>query len=95
MRLINKLLFGALALVVATAATFPHGLADSYLGTYARDALKRDALKRCQDESPSFVSFLASDRDQCYREMRGVGMASTFSGVWSKPDRKHMQIAQD
>jgi len=95
MRLINKMLFGAAALVTATAASFPHGIADNYLGTYPQDIRKREALKICQEESLSFVSFLASDRDQCYREMRGVGMVNNFSGVWSKPDRKHMQIAQD
>jgi len=95
MRLINKMLFGAAALMTATAASFPHGFGDMYLGTYPQDIRKREALKICQEESQSFVSFLASDRDQCFREMRGVGMASNFSGMWSKPDRKHIQIAQD
>jgi hypothetical protein len=95
MRLINKVLLGAAALVTATAASFPHGLGDMYLGTYPQDIRKREALKLCEENSQSFVRFLASDRDQCYRDMRGVGMASTFSGVWSKPDRQHMQVAQD
>jgi hypothetical protein len=94
MRLFNKMLFGAAALATATAASFPHGFSD-LASVYSRDILKREALKTCQQESRSFVSFLASDRDQCYREMRGAGMASTFSGVWSKPDRAHMQVAQD
>ena len=39
------------------------------------------------------VRFLASDRDECYRQMRPVGMNAAFSGVWSKPDRQHMQVA--
>jgi hypothetical protein len=95
MRLFHKMLFGAAALVSATAASFPHGLGDMYLGTYPQDIHKREALKICREESQAFVSFLASDRDECYREMRSVGMASSFSGVWSKPDRKHMQVAQD
>ena len=93
MRLINKMLFGAAALVGATAASFPHGFGDIYLGTYPQDIRKREALKLCEEESQSFVRFLASDRDQCYRQMRGVGMISAFSGVWSKPDRKHMQLS--
>jgi hypothetical protein len=95
MRLINKMLFGAAALVTATAASFPHGFADTYLGTYPQDIRKREALKLCQQQRPSFVAFLASDRDECYREMRPVGMIAGFSGVWSKPDRAHMQLARD
>ena len=95
MRLINKMLFGAAALVTATAANFPHGIADNYLGTNPQDIRKREALKICQQESRSFVAFLASDRDECYRQMRPVGMTAGFSGVWSKPDRQHMQLTQD
>ncbi len=95
MRLINKMLFGAAALVMATAASFPHGIGDKYLGAYPQDIRKREALKTCERNSQSFVSFLASDREECYREMRTVGMVGTFSGVWSKPDRKHMQVTMD
>jgi hypothetical protein len=95
MRLINKMLFGAAALVTATAANFPHGIADNYLGTNPQDIRKREALKICQQESRAFVAFLASDRDECYRQMRPVAMTAGFSGVWSKPDRQHMQLVQD
>jgi hypothetical protein len=95
MRLINKMLFSAAALVTATAASFPQGLSDRYLGTYPQDLRRQEALKLCQQESQAFVRFLASDRDQCYREMRPVGMTSGFSGVWSKPDRGRMQIASN
>jgi hypothetical protein len=96
MRFINKTLFGAAALVAATAATYPHGISDMYLGTtYPSDLRKQEALKICQQENMSFVSFLASDRDECYRQMRNVGMTARFSGVWSKPDRGHMHVAQD
>jgi tRNA G46 methylase TrmB len=96
MRLISKICFGASAMLLATAANFPHGVADMYLGTYPRDILKREALKICQENSQSFVRFLASDREECYRQMRPIGgMPATFSGVWSKPDREHMQLAQD
>jgi len=95
MRLIHKILFGAAALVTASAASFPQGLGDRYLGTYPQDLRRQEALKICQQESLSFVRFLASDRDQCYREMRPVGMVAGFSGVWSKPDRNHMQVASN
>ncbi len=95
MRLINKMLFGGAVLVSASAASFPNGIAGNYLGTYPQDIRKQEALKICRQESMSFVSFLASDRDDCYREMRPVGMTAGFSGVWSKPDRKHMQVAMD
>jgi hypothetical protein len=96
MRLINKLAFGAVALVTATAASFPHGFGDMYVdGTYPQDLRKREALKVCQEENMSFVSFFASDREQCFRQMRGLGMTASYSGVWSKPDRTHMPVAWD
>ncbi|HWD57721.1 MAG TPA: hypothetical protein VG308_05540 [Stellaceae bacterium] len=94
MKAVNKMLLGAVALVTVTAASYPRGISDMYLnGTHPQDLRKQEALKLCQQESLSFVSFLASDRDQCYRQMRGLGMTASFSGVWSKPDRKHMQVA--
>jgi hypothetical protein len=95
MKLINKAFLGAFAVLTATAASFPHGIGDMYLGTYPRDVMKREALKLCQENSLSFVRFLASDREECYRQFRTVGMPATFSGVWSKPDRQHMTLAQD
>lgn len=96
MKVFNKMLFAGAALATVTAATYPHGLTDMYVnGTYPQDIRKREALKICQQESMAFVSFLASDRDECYRQMRSVGMASGFSGVWSKPDRGHMQVASN
>lgn len=96
MRLINKMLFGAAALVAATAATYPHGISDVYLGnTNPSDLRQQEALKLCQQGNMSFVTFLASDRDQCYRQMRNFGMTARFSGVWSKPDRLHMHVAQN
>ncbi len=94
MRLISKMLFGATAVVAATAASYPHGISDMYLGgVYPHDLRKQQALKLCQQQNMSFVSFLASERDRCYREMRGLGVTATYSGVWSKPDRQHMQVA--
>jgi hypothetical protein len=95
MRFISKACLGAFAVMTATAASFPHGIGDMYLGTYPQDIMKREALKLCQENSLSFVRFLASDRETCYREFRSIGMPATFSGVWSKPDRDHMTVAQD
>ena len=95
MRLINKILFGVAALAGATAASFPHGFGDISFLSPSREVRQREALKLCQEQSQSFLRFLASDRDQCYRDMRGVGTTATYSGVWSKPDRQHMQMATD
>jgi hypothetical protein len=95
MRLISKVFLGAAAVTLATAASFPHGIGDLYLGTYPSDIMKREALKVCQQNSLSFVRFLASDREECYRQMRSLGgMPATFSGVWSKPDRERMPLSQ-
>ena len=93
MRFINKVLIGAAVLATASAASFPQGFGDRYFGTRTQDLRQQGALKLCQQQSASFIRFLSSDRDECYREMRPVGMATGFSGVWSKPDRKHMQVA--
>ena len=94
MKLINKMLLGAAALVVGAASSYPRGFSEMYLnGTYPQDMHKREALKLCQAESQAFVAFLASDREECYRQMRSVGVVATYSGVWSKPDRQHIQVA--
>ena len=93
MRLINKMLIGATLLAGATAADFPQGLGERYFGIYPQDLHRQEALRICQQESASFVRFFASDRDRCYREMRPLALKAGFSGVWSKPDRKHMEIA--
>jgi hypothetical protein len=86
----NKFLLGGAALVIATAASFPHELGERYLGTSAQDARQREALQACQQHDPGFVRFLASDREACFSQMRGVGLPLTYSGVWSKPDRSQM-----
>jgi hypothetical protein len=89
MTLINKLLLGAAAVVVATAASFPSQLGELYNGTRPSETAKREALDACQANNPSFVRFFASDREACYAQMRTVGMPANFSGTWSKPDRHH------
>jgi hypothetical protein len=95
MKLITKFAFGAAALVTATAATFPHGIGDMF-GTFPQSIQQREALKLCQANNPAFLRFLASERDRCFRQMRPLaGMPATFSGVWSKPDRRHMAVTQE
>ncbi|HYM73847.1 MAG TPA: hypothetical protein VET89_12760 [Stellaceae bacterium] len=93
--LTNKLLLGGAALLIATAASFPHELGERYLGTYPQDIRKREALKICQQNSLEFVRFLASEREACFARMRVVGSPASYSGVWSKPDRAHMQVARN
>jgi hypothetical protein len=95
MKMISKLALGAAAVVVATAASVPGQLGDFYRGTYPNDLRKREALDACAAQSPSFVRFLASDRENCYRQMRNLGVAVNYSGMWSKPDRAHPTLASD
>jgi hypothetical protein len=91
----NKLMLGGAALLIATAASFPQEIGDRYLGTYPQDIRKREALKVCQENSLEFVRFFASDREACFTRMRVVGAPGSYSGVWSKPDRSHMTVAQN
>jgi len=78
--------------VLASAASFPHELATIYQLSYPTDTLKRDALQLCQQNSGSFVRFLASDREDCYRSMRVAVGDNT--GVWSKHNRSMTNLAQ-
>ena len=93
MKTISKLIFGAAAVITATAASAPNQLSDLYNGTYPTTLRQRQALDLCAAQSREFVRFVASDREECYRELRGLGAAANYSGVWSKPDRLHPQYA--
>ena len=95
MKIIGKIALGAAAVVVATAASVPGQFGDLYRGTYPSDMRKREALDACAAQSASFVRFLASDREDCYHQMRGLGVAVNYSGVWSKPDRSHPDVASN
>jgi hypothetical protein len=95
MRIFSKMMLGAAAVMIASAASFPGQFGDLYRGTYPTDLRKREALAVCAEQSQSFVRFLASDREECYRQLRSVGVAANYSGVWSKPDRVHPQYAQN
>ena len=92
MTLAQKLVLGVAAAVLASAASFPHELAAIYQGSYPTDARKRDALQLCQQNSLSFIRFLASEREDCYSRMRATVGDNT--GVWSKHDRSTMHLAQ-
>jgi len=95
MRTFSKLVLGAAAVVTATAASVPGQLGDFYHGTYPTSLRQREALDTCAAQNQSFIRFLASDREECYRQMRGVNAAANYSGMWSKPDRMHPQFAQN
>lgn len=93
MKMVTKLALGAAAMVVATAASFPGPLSDFYHGTFPDDMRQREALDKCAAQNPSFLRFLASDRANCYQQMRNLAAASNNSGTWSKPDWLHPQPA--
>jgi hypothetical protein len=87
----KKIALGATALLLASAASFPHELAAIYQLSYPTDARKRDALQLCQQNSGSFIRFLASEREDCYARMRVAVGDNT--GVWSKHDRSPAHLA--
>jgi hypothetical protein len=95
MKMLGKIALGAAAVAVATAASVPSQFGDLYRGTYPNDLRKREALNACAAQSAAFVRFLASDRENCYQQMRGLGVAANYSGVWSKPDRSHPDMASN
>jgi hypothetical protein len=92
MTLAQKLVLGAAAAVLASAASFPHEIAAIYHGSYPTDAHKREALALCQQNNASFIRFLASEREECYARMRTVVGDNT--GVWSKHDRANLHLAE-
>jgi hypothetical protein len=90
MTLVKKIVMGAAAAVLASAASFPHELAAIYQSSYPTDARKREALQLCQQNSGSFVRYLASEREDCYRSMRVA--AGDNTGVWSKHNRSTARL---
>jgi hypothetical protein len=95
MKMISKIALGVAAVVMATAASVPGQFGDLYRGTYPSDLRKREALDACAAQSSTFVRFLASDRENCYRQMRDIGTAANSTGTWSKPDHNHPEFEQD
>ena len=92
MTLVKKIGLGVAAAVLATAASFPHQLAAIYQSSHPTDARKREALQLCQQNSGSFIRYLASEREDCYRSMRVAVGDNT--GTWSKHNRNPMRLAQ-
>jgi len=90
--LAQKLVLGGAAILLAGAASFPRELRSLYLGSYPSDARKRDALATCQLNSPSFIRFIASEREDCYARMRTA--VGDHTGTWSKHDRSNLHLAQ-
>ncbi len=90
MKLRYKVLLGTAAVAFATAASFPNELGAFYLGPTSWQ--QREALSACQQTNSTFVRFLASDRENCFSRMRNAAGAGT--GLWSRHDRSHGQIAQ-
>ena len=70
MTLAHKFLLAIAALLIAGGAAFPNDVASFYHGGYPADPMKAEALRLCQQSNPSFVRFLASDREACYAEMK-------------------------
>jgi hypothetical protein len=95
MKMIGKIALAAAALVVATAASVPGQFGDLYRGIHPNDLRKREALDACAAQSPTFMRFLASDRENCYRQMRDIGATANSTGTWSKPDHNHAEFERD
>ncbi|MGH7093221.1 MAG: hypothetical protein ACREFB_06780 [Stellaceae bacterium] len=91
MTLAQKLVLGAAAALLATAASFPHQIQTIYRSSYPTDARQREALATCQQQSSAFIRFLPSEREDCYARMRVAVGDNT--GVWSKHDRSNMHLA--
>jgi hypothetical protein len=90
MKMRNKILLGFASVAVASAASFPNELGAFYLGPTSWQ--KREALAACQQTNSTFISFLASDRDNCFSRMRNAGGERT--GLWSRHDRSPQKLAQ-
>jgi hypothetical protein len=89
MKLRSKILLGVAAVAMASAASFPNELGAFYLGPTSWH--QREALNMCQQTNSTFISFLASDRDNCYSRLRNAVTERT--GLWSRHDRGPRQLA--
>ena len=87
MKLRYKVLLGAAAVAVASAASFPNEF-----GLSTTTWRQREALSLCQQANSTFVRFLASDRENCYSRMRTAIEVRT--GMWSRHDRGEQKLAQ-
>jgi hypothetical protein len=87
MKLRYKVLLGAAAVAVASAASSPN-----QFGLGPASWQQREALSMCQRTNASFVSFLASERDSCYSQFRSA--VDERTGLWSRHDRGPRQLAE-
>jgi hypothetical protein len=87
MKLRYKVLLGVAAIAVASAASFPNEF-----GLSATTWRQREALSLCQQTNSTFISFLASDRENCYSRLRTA--VGERTGLWSRHDRGERQLAQ-
>ena len=62
-------LLAAMALATLAATVHWPTLVGAYLDAYPAEAMKREALRACGAESPTFVRFLAVERESCYERM--------------------------
>lgn len=85
-----KVLLGAAAVAVASAASFPNEFGALYLGPTSWQ--KREALMLCQQTNSTFIRFLASEREHCYSRLRNAVEVRT--GLWSRHDRGPRQLAE-
>ena len=86
MKLRYKVVLGAAAVGLASAASFPNEF-----GLSTTTWRQREALSLCQQANSTFVRFLASDRENCYSRMRTAIELRT--GMWSRHARGQ-QLAQ-
>jgi len=87
MRLRYKVLLGAAAVAIASAASSPN-----QFGFGPASWQEREALSMCQRTNASFVRFLASERDSCYSQFRSA--VDEHTGLWSRHDRGQRRVAE-
>ena len=90
MKLACKIMIGAAAIGVASAASFPGELGALYRGSYPNDWQKRQALEMCERTNSTFIRFLPSEREACYSRMRDATSLGETSGIWSRHDRSSL-----
>ncbi len=76
MKLWHKILLGAAAVGVASAASIP-----GEFGFAPATWQQRQALSICQQTNSTFIPFLPSERESCYTRMRNV--MGLRSEAWS------------
>ncbi len=91
MQMRYKLVMASAAVVVASAASFPNEVSSFYLGPTSWQ--KREQLSMCQQTNSTFISFLASDRDNCLSRLR-IAAGNERTGLWSRHDRGLQKVAQ-